>query len=138
MRVAIRQKNFTITPALRTYIEQKLLKPIRRSMRGVLERELPILDLEFYRRTAHHKKGSVYHAEANLSLGKKIIRAKSDSEDMRSAVDLLEEKLERGITTFEGRANALYKRRALAAKKESHLSSAARMYRKGRMRDEGI
>ncbi|QQG45243.1 MAG: ribosome-associated translation inhibitor RaiA [Candidatus Sungiibacteriota bacterium] len=137
MRVAVRQKNLTITPALRVYIETKILKPLGRLLQKVAPTELPILDLEFGRRSRHHRKGAVYHAEANLSLGSRMIRAVVDDEDIRVAVDLLEEELERGILGWKGKARAKYLRGARRAKKDLSLDQAARLYRKGRIRNEG-
>jgi len=125
MRVTIRRKNLDITPALQRYIELKLLKPIRRSLRNILAEELPILDLELYRRTRHHRKGDVYHAEANLSLDGKILRAHVDQEDMRAAIDLLEEELERQILTMKGRRRTMELRRRRRAKENLRLSRDA-------------
>lgn len=148
MRITIRSKNLVITPALRIYIEQKILKPVGKllgargnsppaegGLRGISD--LPILDLEFSRTTRHHRKGRIYYAEANLSVGKRRLRASAEAEDIRSACDLLEEELERGIKRFKGRAVALERRGARRAKKDLRLDSAARLYRKGRMREEG-
>lgn len=98
---------------------------------------LPLLDLEFYRRTLRHRKGDVYHAEANLSLGGKMIRARADDENIRAAIDLLEEELGREIQTLRGRSRSLEFRGRRRAKKDLHLDPAARLYRKGRIRSEG-
>lgn len=137
MRITIRRKNLEITPALQVYIESKLLKPIRRLISKTAGQELPILDMEFYRNTRHHRKGDVYHAEANLNIGRRAIRAKVDDVDMRSAIDLLEEELRRSILDFKGRARARELRGERQAKKELRLDPAARLHRKGRIRNEG-
>ena len=137
MRVIIHQKNLVITPALNVYIEAKLLKPLRRLLKPYSGKEFPILELEFGRVTRHHRKGKVYHAEANLSLGGKLLRAEADDEDIRTASDLLEEELEKQIKAHKSRMLALYKRGARRAKKEMRLDPAARMYRKGRILNEG-
>lgn len=137
MRVTIRQKNLSITPALRVYIEAKLLKPIRRVLEGAEERELPILDLELSRSTLHHKKGKVYHAEANLSLGRKLLRAEADDQDIRAACDSLREELEREILNYKRRARAVDRRDARRVKKDLRLDPSARLYRHGRIRNEG-
>lgn len=137
MRVTIRQKNLEITPALNVYLETKLLKPLRRLLKSSLGKELPILELEFGRASFHHHKGKVYHAEANLSLGGKLLRAEVDGEDIRAACDLLEEELERQILTYKDKTLALHKRNARRAKKDIRLDRAARMYRKGRILNEG-
>lgn len=137
MRVTIRKKNLDITPALESYIEQKLLKPLRRSLKDILASELPILDLEVGRSTRHHHKGKVYRVAVSLTIGKKILRTEEENEDIRAACDLLEEELGREILKFKESSRAWTRRSARAAKKELHLDPAARLYRKGRVRDEG-
>ncbi|MBI2640555.1 MAG: ribosome-associated translation inhibitor RaiA [Candidatus Sungbacteria bacterium] len=137
MRVTLRQKNLEITPALRVYIESKLLKSVRRLMKNVMTQSLPILDLEFGRSTRHHRKGRVYHAEANLTLDGTLLRAEVDDEDIRAACDLLAEELEREIVTYKSRARARERRGSRRVKKDLHLDPAARLYRRGRIRNEG-
>ena len=137
MRVIIHQKNLVITPALNVYIEAKLLKPLRRLLKSYLGKELPILGLEFGRTTCHHRKGKIYHAEVNLFLDGKLLRAEVDDEDIRAACDLLEEELERQILVYKNRTRALYKWGARRVKKEMRFDAAARFYRKGRILNEG-
>lgn len=138
MRITIRSKNLVITPPLRSYIEQKILKSVKRLLKGTAAMDLPILDLEFSRTTQHHRKGRIYYAEVNLSVGKRRLRASAEAEDIRAACDLLEEKLEREITRFKSKMIALERRGARRAKKDLHFDRAARLYRKGRIREEGI
>ncbi len=137
MRVTIRQKNLKITPALTKYIEQKILKPIRRLLKESSTQDLPILDLEFARTTRHHRKGKVYHAEANLMFGKKMLRAEADEEDIRVACDFLKEELEREIRSFKGKRLAQDRREGRGIKKEFRYDPAARILGKGRNRNEG-
>ena len=137
MHVSIRQKNLEVTPALKNYIEVKILKPLRRLLKLNIEKELPILELEFGRTTRHHHKGRVYHAEANLSLDGKLLRAEVDEEDIRAACDLLEEELEKQIMTYKSRTQAQNRRGARRVKKDLRMDSAARFYRKGRILNEG-
>lgn len=137
VRVTVRRKNIDITPALQAYIELKMLKPVRRLVEKVALQALPILDLELGRSTRHHRKGKVYHAEAGLSLDGTLLRAEADDEDIRTAIDLLEEELEREIVTYRGRARARERRGERVAKKELCLDPAARLYRGGRIRNEG-
>lgn len=120
MRVTIRHKNIDITPALQNYIELKIINPARRFLEGGIYQELPILDLEFSRLTRHHRKGKVYYAEANLSLGKTVLRAEVEEEDIRACCDLLEEELKREINGFKNRRAALEKRKARSAKEILH------------------
>jgi len=137
MRVTIREKNLEITPALRVYIEQKILNPARKLLKGIAETELPILDLEFSRTTEHHRKGRVYYAEATLTIGKIKLRASVEEENIRSCCDFLKDELENKIKRFKGRALVLRKRGARRAKKELHYDPAARVYHKGEILNEG-
>ena len=137
MRITIRRKNLEITPALGKYIEQKLLKPLRRSLKDVLQDELPILDLEVGRSTRHHHKGKIFRVAASLTIGKMNFRVEEESEDIRQACDILEEELEREILKFKGSSRAKNRRMARSAKKELHFDPAARFYRRGRITDEG-
>lgn len=137
MRVNIRKKNLDFTPALRTYIEQKLVAPVKRLLDRRLLPDLPILDIEVERTTRHHHKGRVYRAAATLTLDHVSLRAQADGEDVRAACDGLEDELKREITTYKTKAQSLQKRGARRAKKDLHLARAARLFRKGRIRDEG-
>lgn len=99
--------------------------------------ELPLLDIEISRTTRHHRKGRVYYAEAMLTIGKTVLRAEVDDEDIRAACDLLQEELAQEIRRFKGRATAQNRRGAREAKKEIRYTPEARLYRRGRIRDEG-
>ncbi len=137
MRVTIRQKDFEITPALRQYIEERVLNPVARFVKNIPVPDLPILDLEIGRWTRHHKKGDVYHVAASLALNGKLIRVEAENEDVHAACDEVEEQLKQEITSYKSRAFSLLKRGARAAKKMLRLDAAARFFRRGRIRDEG-
>lgn len=137
MRVSLRQKNIEITPALAEYIDRTLVKRIEKLLTEGAGKELLILDIEIARTTGHHKKGDVFRASASLSLGSGQLYCSADHENARAACDLLEEKLEQEIKKFKGKRVALDKRHARRAKKDARLDPAARLWRKGRIRDEG-
>lgn len=127
MRVTIHQKDLEITPPLASYIEAKVSKPITTLLKGMTKQEFPILDLEFSRNTRHHHKGRVYHAEANLSLGKTFFRASVEDEDIRAACDLLEAALSREIRSFQNRARTLARKGSRRAKADVQFDPAARL-----------
>lgn len=137
MRLIIRQKNLKITPALDAYIGMKILKPIRRILEKLRGAEFMIVDLEIARTTRHHRKGKIYRALVNLSLGGKLIRAEAEDEDVRAAIDLLSEEIEREVKTYRGKNRAVLLRGARQAKKDLRFDPAARFYRRGRIREEG-
>ena len=137
MRVTIRQKNLEITPALQVYIEMKILKPLRRLLKRAVAEDLPVFDLELGRSSRHHQKGKVYHGAVTLTLGRKMIRAEADEEDIHAVCDLLQEELEREILRFKGRSVSVARRISRKIKKDFHLDRAARLHRTGRIRSEG-
>lgn len=138
MRFTLHQKNLDITPALREYIEQKILKPVEKFISNIKVPELPLLDIEIGRTTRRHKKGQVYRAEANLKLNGKMIRAEAVDEDVHAACDMVKDELHREIVSYKSRALSLLKRRARSIKKSLSLDPAARFNRKGRIREEGM
>ena len=138
MRIAIRKKNIEITSALKEYIEKKIIEPVEKLLKRSIDDNLPVLDIEMSRTTSHHRKGMVYAAEATLSMGKKVLRAEVQDEDMRVCCDLLKEELEREIGTYKNKIRALTKRRARRMKRELHFDPAAKLNEGRRMREEGM
>jgi putative sigma-54 modulation protein len=101
MRVVLKGKNSELTPALRVYIDQKITRPARKYLGIKKSDEANLLELEVGRSTQHHRKGKVWYAEANLSMGKKLLRASKSAEDARQAIDLIETELLREIRRFK-------------------------------------
>ena len=79
----------------------------------------------------------VYRATASLSLGSKLLRAEADAEDLRAAIDMLEEELKRSLQSFKEKAAARQKRESRRVFREMRYDPAARLKRKGRIRNEG-
>ena len=110
MRITLRQKNFKITPAFRTYMEQKIVRPAARLLPANQEGDLPLFDIDVERTTGHHQKGPVYRVVANITLGRKVISAEATDEDPRAACDLLEDELKREIRSYKDKLRTLVKR----------------------------
>ncbi len=80
MRIAIKQTNLTLTPEHREFIESKLES---------LDKYFPKIgqirvEIE---RNAHHNKGDVFRAEANISIPNKILRIEKTTPDFRKSVE---------------------------------------------------
>lgn len=137
MKLTIRSTNFSLTPALRVYIDQKLNRDISRLLLGV---KYPAqMWVEVGKSTRHHKKGSIFRAEAQIDLpGAKAIRGVSEHVDLRLAIDEVKNELQSQLKRYKGKQEATYKRGARKAKKNLRLSKEARRYRKGRVLDEGV
>ena len=137
MRVNIRQKNIEVTPALREYIEEKIIRVAEKFLQQQAATDLPILDVEVERTTAHHRKGDVYRVAAKLCGGKQCFYANARHADVRAACDLLEEELQREMYAKKNWITTMFKRGARAFKRHLRPDPAARLWRKGRVRDEG-
>lgn len=136
MRVNIRQKNIEVTPALREYIEEKIIRITERFLQEQASTDLPLLDVEV-ERTGHHRKGDIYHVAVRLCIGRQCFHAKAYGTDARAACDDLEEDLHREIYGRKNRLSAMFRRGARVFKKSIRFDPAARFWRKGRIRDEG-
>ena len=117
MRVNIRQKNIEVTPALREYIEEKVIRTAEKFLQGQAGTDLPILDVEVERTTAHHRKGDVYRVAAKLCAGTQCFYADARNIDVRAACDLLEEELGREMYGRKNRISAIFRRGARVFKK---------------------
>lgn len=136
MRIIIRQRNFTITPAFEAYIRQKIVRPAEKLIAAGRDGDTPLCDIEIERTTRHHRKGQVYHMAAAISLGKKMLRAEATDEDPRAACGILEEELKREILTHKEKSRALTKRSARKTKRATRYTPAARMSEGTRVREE--
>jgi len=103
MRVVIKGKNTLLTPPIKKYIEQKLIRPTEKLLGGRAQEDV-LLELELARTTRHHRKGQVWFAEANLKLGKHLIRAEHEGEGAHEVIDLVENELTREIKSFKERS----------------------------------
>jgi len=100
MKIIIKQTNLEKTPALIDYINKKL-GSLSRFLKEVENKTEPLLYLEIARNTKHHHSGNVFTAEARLSLPKKTLYASHFNIDIRTAIDLLEEKLKRELIKYK-------------------------------------
>ena len=104
MRTTFKGKNTDLTPSLRAYIESKLVRPTEKLVSKSDAKENLLLEIEVGRTTKHHRKGMVWWAEANLKIGKRLLRAEQSGEDPREVIDLVEEELKREIVTYKGKS----------------------------------
>ena len=102
MQININASKIDITPSLNTYIEEKLGGLVKYFKRFD-ESGVSQLKIEISRTTAHHHKGDVFQATANLSLPKHTLRAEETAEDVRTAIDGIEQKLKGEIEKYRTR-----------------------------------
>lgn len=137
MKVVVQGLHFRLTPSLRRYVDEKLVRSVQKLLSRLPSFDAVMLDVELAKETRHHKKGEVWNVTANLRMPGKNIWQKTSAEEIHAAVDDLEEILKRELTKVKERSRSREFRGARQAKKDFHLSRSARLYRKGRVRNEG-
>ena len=149
MKIIVKAKNIQLEETLLDYIQktmarlEKFSRPRRTEKRYLRifrrkEKDPASVRVIVGKESRHHKKGSVFIAEAKLRLPGRSLEARAISEDLRSAVDAVCAELERELKTTKDKTFSLEKRRQRILKKAFHLSPFARFYRKGRIREEGM
>lgn len=113
MRINLKTKNFSLTPSIKNYLEEKL---------NSLNKFLPsngnaYADIELSKTTKHHQKGDIFRAEVNLSVPERLIRADAEEWDLRVAIDKVKDELQREIKSNKERNISLYKKGARLFKK---------------------
>ncbi len=96
MNITISAKDFKLTPANKTYVEEKLGKLSRFSKR--IKRIGVELDVDH-----NAKSGLVNRVEVWVYLPEKTLQAGLKAEHMNEAIDLVYPKIERQITSYEGK-----------------------------------
>ena len=112
MRISLKGTNITLLESIREYVDRKLVRMVEKFLikpaRPAGGDDEPLtLGLAVGKTTKHHRTGPYFRAEANLSVGKKLLRAEALGENLNEAIDLLEEELEREIKKFKERKRAL-------------------------------
>lgn len=113
MNIKIKTTNFSLTPAIKTYLENKL---------NSLDKFLPhdesiIADIELGKTTKHHQKGNIFKAEVNLKISGRLIRSVAEEWDLRVAIDRVKDELQREIKSNKEKNFSLYKKGARVLKK---------------------
>lgn len=137
MKLVVKGVNLSITPSLRRYADEKLVRPVEKLLGRHKAYPAAALELELKHGTRHHKKGRVWEAVANFQLPAKHFWHRAFGEDIRTAIDELENVLKRELTKYKERSRSRELRGARQAKKDLHFARSARLYRKGRIWQEG-
>lgn len=110
MKFEIRGKNIVLTDALKEYVEKRLSK---------LERYIDDLRVAQVTLSVEH---DLHKVEVTIPLNGLILRGEEATEDMYSAIDLVEEKLEKQIEKY--RTRIMKKYRSSGLKKTSPAGEA--------------
>jgi len=147
MKIIIKTKNLKLTKALKKFIEEKI---------NSLEKFLKIFSQEYFdhffgkgkprveawfeigKETLSHQKRPFFGAECQMRLPGKSLRSTARSRDLKMAITEVKDELQRELKEYKEKIVAQTKRRQRALKKFLKISSQARFWRKGRIREEGI
>ncbi|MEK7643484.1 MAG: HPF/RaiA family ribosome-associated protein [Patescibacteria group bacterium] len=98
MKIKLKATNTTLTSAIREWVDLKLVGPVERLVGK--KTDAVLLEIDFGKSTKHHKKGDIWFAEANLTLGGAIIRVESSASDAHAAIDNVARELKEDIKKF--------------------------------------
>ena len=119
MNIKIKGTQLEITPPLEAYLQGKIIRSLEKRLKGYPKTDAVVVDIELARDGAHHHKGAIFRAEANISMPpKRRIRIEERAEDIRSAIDLLESALMKKLELVKGKTVMAARRRQRKAKKE--------------------
>lgn len=148
MKITIKTKNLKLNRALKGFIEEKIndlekfaeIFKTEKYFDSFYGKGKPKVEawVEIGKETTHHKKGPYFRAECQIVFPKNSIRAEAVSKNLKLAINELKDELQRKLKEYEGKRIAKAKRGSRLMKKELKISPLARLYRKGRIREEGI
>lgn len=96
MQIVISAKNFTLTPSIRAFVEEKFIR-LEHHWSRILRANVELGVQK------HHKHGDNFLAFVHLETPGPDIRASADAPDIRSAVDQVYEKLEKQVMRMKDR-----------------------------------
>ncbi len=129
MKIDIKSTNLELTPAISTYINEKI---------GSLERFINISEdvktgetapveafVEIARTTKHHKHGDVLRAEINMKVKGELLRSEAKDRDIRVALDTAKDIMERQLTEGKSKKQTQSKKGARLLKRLTSISPMA-------------
>ncbi len=148
MKISIKTKNLKLNRDLKDFIEEKINSLERFSSffydeaysDTSLKKARPKTEarVEVGRETLHHQKGEVFYADCRMRFFKTNLKSAVRAKSLKSAICEVKDDLQRELKRNKEKIASQTKRRARALKKDLKLSPAARFYRKGRIREEGV
>jgi ribosomal subunit interface protein len=135
MRYTIKTIHLPVSAALTKDVERKIVMPLKKIIGS--RSEAVSLVVELLRETRHHRKGAIWTARLNINIGKHMIRVEQSGEDIHEAVDLCAAELREDVKKFKERTQSRIRRGARRAVKDIKINKAARLFRKGRILEEG-
>ena len=114
MRHNIKTSDFIMTPAIKSYVENRMAHLNKFVIKG--DTELPMCYIEIGKTTNHHKKGELFKAEYTVHIGGKSLRAEAQEEDLYAALDKVTEEMTEELKSFKDKKVSLLKRGGIKLK----------------------
>lgn len=99
MNINIKATGIKLTDAIREYA----LKKVSSLEKYIIKKESVVAQIEVGKSSQHHKGGEVFRAEVKIGGGGLDIYAVSESEDLYSAIDLVQDEVARGLVSTRDR-----------------------------------
>lgn len=81
MIVTIHTTNIEMTPAIKSYVEKKVVSMTK------FNEKITKITVDVGMLSHHHNKGKIFFAEAIVFLSRKTVRVKKEAEDLYKAID---------------------------------------------------
>jgi len=97
MKINLKATNLELTPAIRSYVEEK----INKLTKYLGEVRAVSCDVEVGLTGHHHLKGEIFRAEVNLELPKEMLRVVKTEKDLYKAIDKVKDHLAPMIVKYK-------------------------------------
>ena len=128
MNINIKGTGIEMTPAIRGYVDEKI-GGLAKLLENVDPSSIQV-DVEVGRPSQHHRSGSVYRAEVNISVPGSLLRAEKSAESVYAAIDEVKDEIGREIKRYKDRQTTVNRRQARSWKKANALSIFSRFRKK--------
>jgi len=108
MRHNIKMTDFSMTPAIKDYVEKRMAH--LNKFVNPNDKELPMCYVEIGKSTNHHKKGELFKAEFTIHIGSKSFRAEACEEDLYAALDKITEEMTEELKSHKDKKLSLTKK----------------------------
>lgn len=112
MNIELLGTRLTLTPAIRTYVDEKIGGLAKFVKRFEAAGELTAF-VELARATRHHRHGDVFYVEITLRLPGKSMRVEERHEDIRAAIDRAKDRMKMELSRFKGKTTSKPRGRSL-------------------------
>jgi len=129
MKVTIKATNLKLSSEIKKAIEEKI---------ATLDKFIPHIDgsvkayVEVAIETRHHRKGSIYYAEANIEVPGALLRSEAKEENIYKAINRVKDELQVLLKKYKEKQKAKKKRKVRVFKRKTRYSFLFQKKEKGK------